>query len=110
MALCSPSLATAEVGKARHRESLLFLHTSCCRLLIEAPDGEIIDHFLYFLHIVLQAIIALPQRVVFQVEKAETRIQLIDEGGDMKGPGVVSSSHTVDGQPRLHKERETGTH
>lgn len=87
-----------EVSRAGSGKSL-FLHTSCRCLLIEAPDGEIIDHLLHFLHIILQAVIALPQGVVFQVEKAEPGIQLVDEGGDVKGPGVVSSSHTVDRQP-----------
>lgn len=82
--------------QGQRQESLLFLYTSRCRLLIEAPDGEIVDHLLYFLHVILQAVVALPQGVIFQVEKAETGIQLIDEGGDVKGPGVVSSSHTVD--------------
>ncbi|XP_023610728.1 leukocyte surface antigen CD47-like [Myotis lucifugus] len=65
-----------------------------------ASDGEIIDYLLHSLHVVLQAMVALPQGVVFQVEEAEPGIQLIDEGGDVKGPGVVSSSHTVDRQPR----------
>lgn len=60
-----------QVGKASRREKLLFFTTSRRCLLIKAADGKVIDHLLYFLHIVLQAVVALPQGVVLQVEKAE---------------------------------------
>jgi hypothetical protein len=95
-------------SKASPREKLLFFTTSRCCLLIEASDGKVIDHLLYFLHIVLQAVVALPQGVIFQIEKTKTRIQLIDESRNVKGPRVVSSSDTVDRQPRLHREKEIG--
>ena len=79
------------------RGSPLLLHAGCCRLLVETPDGEVVDYLLHFLHVILQAIVALPQGIVFEVEEAEAGIQLVDEGGDVQGPGVVSGGHAVDG-------------
>ena len=35
------------------------------------------DHLLHFLHIVLQALVALPQGIIFEVEEAEAGIQLV---------------------------------
>lgn len=78
----------------------LLLRAGRHRLLVEASDGEIIDHLLHLLHIILEAVVALPQGVIFEVEKAEAGIQLIDEGGDVQGPRVISCSHAVDRQPR----------
>ena len=89
------------------RGSPLLLHAGCCRLLVETPDGEVVDYLLHFLHVILQAIVALPQGIVFEVEEAEAGIQLVDEGGDVQGPGVVSGGHTVDRQPRLWERSGT---
>ena len=87
--------------------SPLLLHAGCCRLLVETPDGEVVDYLLHFLHVILQAIVALPQGIVFEVEEAEAGVQLVDEGGDVQGPGVVSGSHAVDRQPRLWDRKGT---
>lgn len=84
----------------------LLLRAGRCRLLVEAPDGEVVDHLLHLLHVVLQAVVALPQGVVFEVEEAEAGVQLVDEGGDVQGPRVVPGGHAVDGQPRLRREAE----
>lgn len=94
-------------GVSGARGEPLLLHTGRRRLLVEAADGEVVDHLLHFLHVVLQAVVALPQGVVFEVEEAEAGIQLVDEGGDVQGPGVVSGGHAVDRQSRL-RDRETG--
>lgn len=40
-------------------------------LLGQPADGQVVNHLLDLLHVVLQAIVALPQRVVLQVEQAE---------------------------------------
>ena len=95
-------------GVSRARGEPLLLRTGRRRLLVEASDGEVVDHLLHFLHVVLQAVVALPQGVVFEVEEAEAGIQLVDEGGDVQGPGVVSGGHAVDRQSRL-RDREAGT-
>ena len=47
------------------------------------------------------------QGIVFEVEEAEAGVQLVDEGGDVQGPGVVSGSHAVDRQPRLWDRKGT---
>jgi len=41
-------------------------------ILGQAADGQVVHHLLDLLHVVLEAVIALPQRVVLQVEQAET--------------------------------------
>lgn len=51
-------------------------------LLGQAADGQIVNHLLNLLHVVLEAVVAFPQRVVLQVEQTEARVQLVDEVGD----------------------------
>ena len=43
----------------------------------EATEGEIIDHLLHSLHILLQAVVALPQGIVFEAEEAEAGVQRV---------------------------------
>lgn len=69
------------------------------RLLGQAADGQVVHHLLDLLHVVLEAVVAFPQRVVLQVEQSETRVQLVDEVGDAERPGVVSRCHAVYRQP-----------
>lgn len=38
------------------------------RLLGQASDGQVINHLLDFLHVVLQTIVSLSQRVILEVE------------------------------------------
>ena len=48
-------------------------------LLGQAADGQVVHHLLNLLHVVLEAVVALAQRVVLQVQQAEARVQLVDE-------------------------------
>jgi len=75
-------------------------------LLGQAADGQVVYHLLDLLHVVLEAVVALVQRVVLQVEQAEAQVQLVDDGGDAQGAAVVARRHAVDRQPRL--DRNTG--
>lgn len=68
-------------------------------LLCQSANGKVINHLLDLLHVILEAIIALPQGVVLQVEQAETRVQLIDEVGDADWPVVVPRCYAVYCQP-----------
>lgn len=68
-------------------------------LLCQPANGKVINHLLDLLHVILEAIIALPQGVVLQVEQAETRVQLVDEVGDADRPVVVPRCYAVYCQP-----------
>lgn len=70
-------------------------------LLRQPANGKVINHLLDLLHVILEAIIALPQGVVLQVEQAETRVQLVDEVGDADWPVVVPRCYAVYCQPWL---------
>ena len=67
-------VGTAGVSRASGQP---LLHAGGCWLPVAALDGEIIDHLLHFLHIVLQALVALPQGIIFEAEEAEAGIQLV---------------------------------
>lgn len=67
-------VGTAGVSRARGSP---LLHAGCCQPPVEATEGEIIDHLLHFLHILLQAVVALPRGIVFEAEEAEAGIQLV---------------------------------
>ena len=71
------------------------------QLLGKAADGQVVHHLLDLLHVVLEAVVALAQRVVLQVQQAEAGVELVDEVGDAQRPAVVARGHAVDRQPRL---------
>lgn len=73
-------------------------------LLGQAADGQVVNHLLDFLHVVLEAVVALPQGVVLQVEQAEAGVQLVDEVGDAQRSGVVSCCDAVYRQPWLEED------
>lgn len=80
-------------------QGLLLRHR--LRLLGQPADRQVIDNLLDLLHVVLEAVVALPQRVVLQVEQAESWVQLVDEVRYADRPVVISCCHAVDRQPGL---------
>lgn len=75
-------------------------------LLGQAADRQVVHHLFDLLHVVLEAVVALPQRVVLQVEQAEARVQLVDEVGDAERSGVVSCCDAVHRQSGLEVEKK----
>lgn len=77
-------------------------------LLGQAADGQVIHHLLDLLHVVLEAVVALAQRVVLQVEQAEAGVQVVDEVGDAQGTTIVACRHAVHRKPRLGRKTQGG--
>lgn len=87
----SPALSPT----ANQQRRLLLVRGGRLGLLGQPADREVVNHLLDLLHVVLEAVVALPQGVVLQVEQAEARVQLVDEVGDSERAGVVSCRHAV---------------
>lgn len=56
----------------------------------QAAQAQIVDHILNFLDAVLDAVAALPQRVVLEVEDLEAGVDVFDELCDLQGTAVVA--------------------
>lgn len=80
---------------ANQQRSRLLVRVGRLGLLGQTADWEVVNHLLDLLHVVLEAVVALPQGVVFQVEQAEARVQLVDEVGDSQWAIVVSRRDAV---------------
>lgn len=85
--------------------SFSLLVTSGLLLLGQASNGQVVDHLFNLFHVILEAIIALAQRVVLQIEQAETRVQLVDEVGDTQWAPVVSRCDAVHSQTGLRQQQ-----
>lgn len=95
----APSPCSVSHSQSKRLRGLLFRPR--LRLLGQPADGQVVDHLLDLLHVVLEAVVALAQGVVLQVEQAESRVQLVDEVRDADGTVVISRRHAVYRQPRL---------
>lgn len=85
----------APSAAANRQRRPLLVRAGRLGLLGQPADREVVNHLLDLLDVVLEAVVALPQGVVLQVEQAEARVQLVDEVGDSQGPGVVSRRDAV---------------
>lgn len=90
------------VTTANHRHGFLLV-TAGLGLLGQPADRQVVNYLLDLLHVVLEAVVALPQRVVLQVEQAEARVQLVDEVGDADWPAVIPGCDAVHRQPCLER-------
>ena len=84
----------------RHRRPLGLL------LGLQAADREVVHHLLHLLQIVLEAVEALPQVVVLQVEQSESGAKLAEELGHTERPQVVPGSHAVHHEPGLKRPHD----
>jgi hypothetical protein len=66
----------------------------------QTPQAEVVNHILNLLDLVLDAIAALPQRIVLQVKNLEPSMHVLDELGNLHRPPVVAESDRVPGQAR----------
>lgn len=67
---------------------------------LEAAYGQVVHHLLDLLHVVLERVEALPQRVVLEIQQPEAGAHLADEPGDLDGAPVVAAGDGIDGEPR----------
>lgn len=81
--------------RANRRRRGLLVRVGRLGLLGQAADWEVVNHLLDLLHVVLEAVVALPQGVVLQVQEAEARVQLVDEVGDSQRASVVPRCDAV---------------
>jgi hypothetical protein len=63
----------------------------------QASQTQIIHHILYILDPVLDAITALPQNIVLEVEDLEAGMHVFDELADLQWTPIVTQSHAVAG-------------
>ena len=69
----------------------------------QPSQTQIVHHILHFLDPILDAITALPERVVLQVQDLEARVDVLDELADLQRPAIVSQRDRVARKASLKK-------
>jgi hypothetical protein len=67
----------------------------------ELAYGDIIHDLFDPLHVVLDRVVTLPQKVVFQIQEAEARIELVNELRYAARYSEVAVNNAVDAKARL---------
>ena len=70
-------------------------------LRFQSSNGDVIDHALHFLNVVLESIEFLPQIVVLEIQETEPSTEFHEEEGDGERTLVVALGYTVNSQSRL---------
>ena len=84
-------------------------HSSLLLLREQAPQAKIVNHILNLLNLVLDAIAALTQRIVLQVQNLEPSMHLLNELGNLHRPAVITKSNRIPRQTRQLVEQRNQT-
>lgn len=84
-------------------------HSSLLLLGQQAPQAKIVNHILNLLNLVLDAIAALTQRVVLQVQNLEPSVHLLNKLSNLHRPAVVAQRNRIPRQTRQLVEQRNQT-